>query len=176
MTSRERELDQLFLVASRYLSQAKRISRSHPAVLTRTIREVTDKHVLGQLGPDELLLAHLGSCAIRLSTICEKEKAKFPPPYRNAFYNRGSRKPGQSQSWITAQITGRLEQHVHFLLRDNVAHEENVTTDMAGDRSHILMPLTIGVTLSALDACRNAIRLCLTSGFRRRRVNRPRPI
>ena len=78
MTSRE--LDQLFLLARHYLSQAIRTSRSHPAILNRTLREVTDSHAVGKVGPDELLLAHLASSAIRLSTICEKEKAKFPTP------------------------------------------------------------------------------------------------
>src|SRR5437763_11534503 len=110
---KSRELDQLFLVASHYLSLAKRTSRSHLAILNGTLREVTDNHALGQLGPDELLLAHLASCAIRLSTVCEEEKAKFPTPYRNAFYRRGSRKGGMSKSQITAQITQDLDQHIH---------------------------------------------------------------
>lgn len=169
---KSRELDQLLLVASHYLSQAKRRSRSNPAILNRTLRQVTDNHAIGKLGPDELLLGHLASCAIRLSTVCEKEKAKFPTPYRKAFYNGRCRKVGMSKNQITAQITQDLDQHIHFLLRDNVAHEENVSTDMAADRFDILMPLTIHQTLSALDACANKIRVCLTSGCRRQWATR----
>ena len=74
-----------------------------------------------------------------------------------------------SKNQITAQIRQDLDHHVHFLLRDNVAHEENVKTDMAGDRSDTLMPLTIRQVSSALDACAKRIRACLTSGSRRRR-------
>lgn len=159
---KSRELDQLFLVASHYLSQAKRTSRSDPGILNRTLREVTDNHALGQLRPEELLLAHLASCAIRLSTVCEKEKAKFPAPYRSAFYKGGSRKGGMSKAQITTQITQDLDQHIHFLLRDNVAHEENVKNHMAGDRFAILMPLTISQALSALGSCAKKIRACLT--------------
>ena len=154
-----RELDQLFLVASRYLSQAKRASRSGRGILNRTLREVAENHALGQLRPEELLLADLASCAIRLSTVCEKEKAKFPPPYRRAFYNKdGSRKAGMSKQQVARQIRSILDQHIHFLLRDNVAHEENVKSDMAADRFDILMPLTIREVLSALDSCANNIR------------------
>ncbi len=160
---KSRELDQLVLLVSHYLSQAKRTSRSYPAILSRTLREVTNNHVLGQLRPEELLLAHLASCAIRLATVCEKEKTKLPAPYRRAFYNKGSRKGGMSKNQITTQITQDLDQHIHFLLRDNVAHEENINSDMAGDRFDILMQLTINQILSALDSCAKKIRLCLTS-------------
>ncbi len=121
-----RELDQLLLVARHYLSQARRASRRQPAILDKTLREVTDNHTCDQLRPAEFVLAHLASCAIRLATVCEKEKARFPAPYRSAFYHKGQRKGGMSKKQITEQITRDLDQHVHFLLRDNVAHEENV--------------------------------------------------
>ena len=51
-----------------------------------------------------------------------------------------------------------MDQHIHFLLRDNVAHEENVKDDRAADRFDILMPLTIREVLSALDSCAKKIR------------------
>ena len=171
-----RELDQLFLVARYYLSQARRRSRGQPTILDTTLREVTDNHSRAQLRPSELVLAHLASCAIRLATVCERGKTRFPAPYRKAFYKNGSRKGSMSKSQITARITQDLDQHVHFLLRDNVAHEENVKTDMAGDRFDILMPLTIRQVSSALDDCAKRIRACLTSGSRRRRAHRPRPV
>src|SRR5882762_5689465 len=73
---KDRELDQLLLVANHYLSQAKRACRTVRGVLDRTLREVADSHARGRLRPQERILAHLDSCAIRLCTICEKENVK----------------------------------------------------------------------------------------------------
>jgi organic hydroperoxide reductase OsmC/OhrA len=154
-----RELDQLFLVASHYLRQAKRTSRRHPAILSRTLRKVTSEHADGKLQPEELLLAHLASCAIRLSTICEKESTKFPPSYRSQFYKRDrSIKDSMSKEQIRARITQKLDQHIHFLLRDHVGHEENKKSEMACDRLEILLPLTISRVLLEFDSCAKTVR------------------
>src|SRR6266571_6506159 len=130
-----RELDQLFLVARHYLSQAKRLARCAPSILSQTLLDVTNHHTQNQLQPEELVLAHLASCAIRLSTICEKNLNIFPGVYRDIFYEKkgskkGSRKSSMSKDYVTQQITQHLDEHIHFLLRDNVAHEENVRSDM----------------------------------------------
>ena len=104
------------------------------------------------------MLAHLDSCAIRLCTICEKVKANFPATYRHRFYDgKKARKAGLSRQQVTTKIRCDLDQHIHFLLRDNVAHEENVKTEMAADRFDVLMKLTIREVFSALDLCANTI-------------------
>jgi len=155
---KSRELEQLQLVAGHYLSLAKRASRTDPAVLKCTIGQVTAGHVPGKLQRAELVLAHLASSAIRLATVCEKEKTKFSPPYRNAFYKKGTRMGAMQRHVVIKQITDKLHEHVHFLLRDAVSHEENVKTDMASDRAEILIPLNVGQILVALESSAKTIR------------------
>lgn len=159
-----RELDQLFLVARHYLLQAKRRVRRDSSTLAKTLLAVTNHHTQNQLQPEELLLAHLASCAIRLSTICEKKPGIFPGVYRRTFYEKGgSRKSHISKAQVTAEITQHLDEHIHFLLRDNVAHEENVQSAMAKDRFDILMQLTIRQVLSAMDSCVSKVRSAIQS-------------
>jgi hypothetical protein len=156
---KSRELEQLQLVAAHYLDLAKRASRTHPAVLKCTIGQVTAGHVPGKkLQSAELVLAHLASSAIRLATVCEKEKTKFSPPYRTAFYKNGTRKGAMQKDNVLKQITGNLHEHVHFLLRDAVSHEENVKSDMARDRAEILIPLNVAQILVALEFRAKTIR------------------
>lgn len=158
-----RELDQLFLVARHYLSQADRLARRNPSILAKTLHDVTSHHTQNQLKSEELVLAHLASSAIRLSTICEKRPNILPGVYRNTFYKQGSRKSHISKSQVTAQITEHLDEHIHFLFRDNVAHEENGQSDMAKDRFDILMQVTIRQVLSALDSCASKVRAAIES-------------
>jgi hypothetical protein len=155
---KSRELEQLQLVAAHYLDLAKRASRAHPAVLKCTIGQVTAGHVPGKLQSAELLLAHLASSAIRLATVCEKEKTKFSPPYRTAFYKNGTRKGAMQKHDVLKQISGNLHEHVHLLLRDAVSHEENVKSDMASDRTEILIPLHVKQILVALEIRAKTIR------------------
>lgn len=155
---KSRELEQLLLVATHYLALARRASRTDPAILRDTVDQVVSSHVSGKLCRAELLLAHLASAAIRLATICEKEKTKFPAPYRTALYKSGARKGAMQKHAILTQITKRLHEHIHFLLRDAVAHEENVKSDMASDRADVLMQLTVGQILAALECRAETIR------------------
>jgi hypothetical protein len=65
------EIDQLLVVAKHYVSMAKGMVRRHPNVSNVKITDVAKGHILGRLHPEELTLAHLASCAIRLCTICK---------------------------------------------------------------------------------------------------------
>jgi len=151
------EIDQLLVVAKHYLSMAKRLIRRNPSVPNVKIIGVTKGHILGELHVEELLLAHLASCAIRLCTVCEIRKDKSN--YRNKFYDSNSRprycrKKGYTQAKVITEIINNLDEHIHFLLRDNVAHKQNVEFELAKDRIRVLERLTIRDTLSALDSCR----------------------
>ena len=153
-----REIEQLLLVATHYLSLAKRMSRSDPAILKCTVDQVAFHHVAGKLQKAELILAHLASSGIRLATVCEKERTKFPASYRTAFYKNGNRKGGMSKHDVIAQVTKDLSEHIHVLLRDAVAHEENVKSAMASDRAEVLMALTVGRVLAAIESCATRVR------------------
>jgi hypothetical protein len=143
---------------------AKRILGRNPSVSNIKISDSAKGHVLKHLHPDEYILAKLGSCAIRLCTVCEIKKGEFKRKdnYRNKFYDRNSnprycRKKGYTQAKVITKITQNLDEHIQFLLRDNVAHEENADSHMAKDRSKILLNLTVGETLSAINSCMEKI-------------------
>ena len=157
----ERGIDQLLMVGSHYLALAKRLSSGHGTVLNSTIDNVTNCHRAGELNTGELILAHLASCAIRLSTICEK-KGIFPKTYRDFYcYDKATkerRKRKKPTDEITKEITQNLDEYIDCLLRDNISHEENVQTNMAEDRPEILKQLTIAEVLVALDSRIKKIR------------------
>jgi hypothetical protein len=153
---KSREIEQLLLVAMHYLSLAKRISRTDPAILECTVDQLASHHVDGKLQKAELILAHLASSGIRLATVCEKKP--FAMPYRTAFYKKGKRKGSMLKADVVAQLTKDLCEHIHFLLRDAVAHEENVNSDMASDRADVLMPLTVKQVLAAIESCATRVR------------------
>jgi hypothetical protein len=91
---------------------------------------------------------------------------KFPPKdnYRNKFYvydrkskTKFSRRKEFTQDEVITEITQNLDEHIHFLLRDNVAHEQkaksHMSKDMPEDRRIILDKLTVRKTLSRISSC-----------------------
>ena len=158
-----RETDQLIAAASHYLAEASALLKSHPNLASLPIGQMTRRHRLGpSLSPGELVLAHLGSAAVRLATICEIRDYRPTENYRR-FYekNSGERKTDWSWSRIRANIVARPEEHLHLLLRDNVAHEEpgiGNNKRIAADRAAVLKATTIGTCVQALDRIARRLR------------------
>jgi len=153
-----RETEQLFAVARHYLAQATNILKKHKNLASRTIGEISRHHVSRSLSEGEMLLAHLGSAAVRLATVCEVNKYHLTPNYRTKFYNQdGSRKATWSASRIRAELLANPDGHLHLVLRDNVAHEEpgiSNTRHIAADRAAVLRNTTI-------ETCEKALRKVL---------------
>ena len=156
----DRELDQLIVVAEHYLKLANEVSNSN-VQLERSVGETAQRRVAGSLGQEELLLAHLASCGIRLATICEKRKQTS---YRKDFYDKSwRRKGGESKEAAIAAIKEKLDQHIQFLLRDDVSHYENDESEMATDRRALLESLTMQEVLDAVEACTKRVRETLST-------------
>jgi hypothetical protein len=149
MTARDRETTQLLLVARHYIRSARRLVRRDESILRRTVQEITEEHNPSHLGRAELFLAHLASAATRLCTVCEKHKRLCPDPYRH-FYKRKKRKLGVTRESIIREILANLQDHIHFLLRDNVGHMEDAA-DIAKDRWDVLKQLTMRQVLECLS-------------------------
>lgn len=147
----KRELDQLIEIAEKYLSEAKALGLSS-GELGRTVADVTDKHTIGTMVLAEIFLAHLGSSAFRLCTICKKTKNLNT---RNKYYDG---KKQRTQSNAVALMKQNLDEHIHFLLRDHVAHEENTQNDRATDRLQLVRSLTLQQALKGLDDCAKLVR------------------
>ncbi len=149
-----RETEQLLAVANYYLAEARQVLKTNPKLASMTIGEITRSHRTRSLSPAEILLAHLASAAIRLSTICEITDYRLTENYRKKFYKEsGNRKNGLSLSKIRADISAKPYEHLHLLLRDNVAHEEpgiENNRQMAKDRVAVLKATTIETCNKAL--------------------------
>lgn len=150
-----RETEQLLAVANHYLAEASKILKRDPCLRSMTIGDMTRRHRTRSLSFGEMVLAHFGSAAVRLATICEIAKYRPTENYRNKFYHgSGSRKSSWPASKIKAEIMAKPHEHLHLLLRDNVAHEEPGianTRQIAADRSAALKTTTI-------DTCDGALR------------------
>lgn len=159
---KRRELDQLLLVAKHYLELAKRHAKRHQGVLNKTIDAVTGNHVAGKTGEGELILAHAGSCAIRLSTMSEVLGSQ--QRYSFKYYQNMKRKSCLTKQQLIIDINANLDEYLHDLLRDHVAHEENAK-DIGPDRWEILKVLTVGHVLSELESCATKIENQLKAGI-----------
>lgn len=97
---------------------------------------------------------------MRLATICEIKGYKPTENYRKKFYEKsGERKIFWPSSKIIGDIKNNLPEHIHLLLRDNVAHEEpgiKNKKEIAADRFVILKVTTIG-------SCRKALKKTIRS-------------
>jgi hypothetical protein len=142
-----RETEQLFAAARHYLAQADEILKRREDLASRTIGDMGRGHMSRSLSHGEMALAHLGSAAVRLATICEIAGYRLTPNYRTNFYNRdGSRKASWSARQIRQALVGNPNDHLHLMLRDNVAHEEpgiSNTKHIAADRAAVLRNTTI---------------------------------
>jgi hypothetical protein len=149
-----REIHQLLRTARYYIAQAKSVLSKHQQLESMTIGEITKAHSRGGLSPGEMVLAHYGSAAVRLATICEIQEYKPTKNYRERFYERsGKRKTAWTSRKISGEITNSLQEHILLLLRDNVAHEEpgiKNNRDIAADRFAILKVVKVGACKKAL--------------------------
>ncbi len=149
-----RETEQLLATANHYLAEARRLLVKNPNLGSLTIGEITRRHKGGSLSPGEVVLAHFGSAAVRLATVCEIARYRPTENYRRKFYEpSGKRKPGWSSHKVRTEITANPHEHLHLLLRDNVAHEEPGIAnnkDIAADRFAALKTTSV-------DTCRNAL-------------------
>lgn len=152
----DRESKQLLLTAKHYISQAKRLLKKDTSLLKKTIKQITVAHDPVKLLREELILAHLGSSSVRLCTICEKHKMLLPP-YRNQFYERGRRKDGMSKDFIIKALSENLKDHILFLLRDNIGHNENIKINMAEDRFDVLQSLSVKNVIENIELAFNEI-------------------
>lgn len=150
-----RQTEQLLATANHYLAEAKRVLAKDPNLATSAIGEITRRHKRGTLSPSEVVLAHFGSAAVRLATVCEIAGYQPTENYRRKFYETsGKRKAGWSRQRIAANITANPHEHLHLLLRDNVAHEEPGIAnnkDIAADRFAVLKATSIDTCRKALD-------------------------
>lgn len=151
-----RELEQLLATANYYLAESRRVLAKNPKVAALTIGEVTRRHKGRSLSPGEIALAHLGSAAIRLATVCEIAHYRPTKNYRREFYeSSGQRKAGRSRHKVMADIIASPQEHLHILLRDNVAHEEPGIAnkkDIAADRFAVLKAISVDTCRRALEA------------------------
>ena len=151
----DRETDQLLKCANFYFAMAEKILSKHGQLESQTIGQTTSRYNRSRLSLGETVLAHFASAAVRLVTICEIKKYCPTENYRTKFYEpSGARLQNLTKSKIQNAITNNLHEHIHFLLRDNVAHEEFGIKNkriIATDRFTILKPITIG-------SCRKAIK------------------
>lgn len=149
-----REIHQLLRTARYYFAQAEKVLSKHQQLESMTIGEITKAHSRRGLSSGEMVLAHYGSASVRLGTICEIQGYKPTKNYRERFYERsGKRRTGWTSQKISGEIQNNLPEHIHLLLRDNVAHEEpgiRNNRDIAGDRFAILKVVTIGACKEAL--------------------------
>lgn len=150
-----REDEQLLAVANHYLAEAKRVLKIKPELASVTIGEITRSHRTRSLSPGEMVLAHFASAAVRLATICEIARYRPTENYRDKYYERsGDRKRGWSLSKVRADIAVKPHEHLHLLLRDNVAHEEPGIANkkqIAADRFAVLKGTTIDTCNKALS-------------------------
>jgi len=157
-----RETQQLLAVANHYLAEARRILAQKPELASVTIGEITRRHRGQSLSPGEMVLAHFGSAAVRLATICEIARYRPTENYRDKFYQRsGDRKSGSSSSKIRAEIAAKPHEHLHLLLRDNVAHEEPGIANnkqIAADRFAVLKTTTIDTCSKALSGIAKRVK------------------
>jgi len=157
-----RETEQLLAVAKHYLAEARRLLMDNPKIATMTIGEITRRHRTESLSPAEMVLAHFGSAAVRLATIFESAGYRPTETYRDKFYQRsGDRKSGWPSSKIRAKIAARPQEHLHLLLRDNVAHEEPGITNkkhIAADRFAVLKATTIDTCNQALSRIAKTVK------------------
>jgi hypothetical protein len=151
-----RETEQLLAVANHYLAEGRRLLKSHPYIASKTIGEITRMHRTQSLSPAEKVLAHFGSAAVRLATVCEIAGYAQTKNYRGKFYEKsGDRKSGWPPSKIRAAISAKLQEHLHLLLRDNVAHEEPGVANkkpIAADRFAVLKTTTIDTCSKVLSS------------------------
>lgn len=157
-----RETDQLLKVANYYLAEARRVLAKNRALASDTIGEITRRYTTRALSPGEIVLAHFASAAVRLATICEIAGYRPTENYRHKFYEpSGKRKSGCSRSKIRTHIGANLDEHLHLLLRDNVAHEEPGIAnnkEIAADRFSILKATTIATCNDALNKISKRLR------------------
>jgi hypothetical protein len=150
-----RETEQLLAVANYYMAEAKRVLKGDPGLMSMTIGQITRSHRTQSLSPGEIVLAHFASAAVRLATICEIVGYRPTINYRCKYYDRsGNRKRGWSSSKIKRDIAEKPHEHLHLLLRDNVAHEEPGIANkkqVAADRFAILKVTTIDTCNKALN-------------------------
>lgn len=159
-----REIHQLLRTARYYIAQAESVLSKHQQLESMTIGEITKAHSRRGLSPGEMVLAHYGSASVRLATICEIQGYKPTQNYRKRFYERsGERRTVWTTRKISGEITNKLQEHIHLLLRDNVAHEEpgiKNKRDIAADRFAILKVVTIGACKETL---KKAVRIIAAS-------------
>ncbi len=157
-----READQLFAVANHYLAEARHILAKKRDLASVTIGAIARSHRTRSLSPGETALAHFASAAVRLATICEIAQYHPTDNYRDKFYERsGERKNGWSASKIRADMTRKPQEHLHLLLRDNVAHEEPGVANkkqIAADRFAVLKFTTIDTCDSALHKIASTLK------------------
>ena len=158
-----REIQQLLKTARYYIGEADKVLSKHQQLESMTIGKITKVHSRRGLSLGEMVLAHYGS-AVRLATICEVQGYKPTQNYRELFYEgSGKRKTAWTRGRIAGEIANNLQEHIHLLLRDNVAHEEpgiSNNRDIAADRFAILKVVQIGACKKALE---KAVRVIASS-------------
>lgn len=157
-----RETEQLLSAANHYLKEARLLLKSNPKIVAMTIGEITRMHRTQSLSPAEIVLAHFGSAAVRLATIFEIAGYCPTENYRDRFYERsGERKSDWLPSKIRADIAARPQEHLHLLLRDNIAHGEPGNANekqIAADRFAVLKATTIDTCSKALSSIARTVK------------------
>jgi hypothetical protein len=146
------EKDQLLYFAHHYLGLARRLA----------VRCARKKETIGQLfksfpsarrDPAYLLLAHLASSSVRLSTLIEMSAPALDSfDYRQHLRNK-------SQAEQETELRRHLDRYLPMILRDQVGHDtKSATHPLAPARDRVLGTLTPEECLRHIEAAEAKIR------------------
>lgn len=155
-TNDNREIVQLWWAADEYFKLAKTAKADDELSdkdLQTTVKQLGENcsHLSNIRGTNERLMrlnAHLGSCAIRLYSIDEKNWHKSRGPGRWQDYENLKAK---KDSLTVEDVLPKKKRVVHFLLRHNVAHEEDAMSNSKYKEAFDIMQEALqGLTIKEL--------------------------
>jgi len=123
----KREVKQLWCIANYYFCEAEKLKDNlQPNFFKQTISDISynqsDTTIEMEITNEMKFSAHLGSCAIRLSTIEERLKSYGKESKRNQIYAALGKLSDVSQE--TIQKNTKNNNIFHFFFRNIIAHKE----------------------------------------------------
>ena len=158
---------ELLHITKYYLSLAKRSAKKvrSKRISSKTLRSRTTKNLLKSTpSPEHRVFAHLASAAIRICTMHEKHKFQFMKVYHERFYcnnknNRASQWPTKRS--VISEIKRNLSAYLPYLLRDCVAHYENIEELAYEERLDVIGQLRINECMVAMECLIKNIKLAV---------------
>lgn len=155
-----REIGQLWFAGLYYFECATKVKNDiKNDFLNYTVQEITDiyekqndPNYTGEKIPIEicknimLFTAHLGSCAVRISTIDELLGEKYQVKGRWKLYKK------LDKNNTKYKIKKNLNQIIHFLLRHNIAHyEKKPLSNQRKNMQEVLIKLKINILYEKME-------------------------